>query len=609
VAISGDRRFDHVTFEDESGFDHGTLEADLGVEPVHVSWQRLEPLSLTRGALEVGLAAPVADPLWLLCRQRQFGELTAEDAGTPIDVEVSVDHAPLDRFRPGRGDGGAVRTLDPTGLIEAEAEAELVGRLPDRVRAHAGQHLLRLLRQAGAASIVDAVRLTWAFEASGEDVRRDDPRRAARRAVLAGRFPDADLISADLVDAGTVRGRPSVTLGRISIPAGLRVAVRDAVTAWRDWLDAYLYEPAAESWDASRMAYSFSASAALDDGEIVVTAGDDDSGTIDWYSFDRRPGATLDPSSGRSGTRRICRGIPEPVRYPGMPADRYWEIEDTAVFFGGIEAGPGDLAALALVDFAVQGGTDWFQIPLEVPVGSVVRVVDARVRTTFGDDIAIPPAIRADASGWSAFRLAGDDPEDPLAGAFPLPQTSRHVLAGPPLEEVDLVRDEMSNLAWAIERTVSGTDGEPVRQRDIPPSEPPIALVAEAAEVGLAFRLMSQVADNWHPLVPVVDEPGRGRRRPVLSLELRPMIRPDATGGAELRPGPIGEILSAATDDGRLRIREETIPAEGIRVTRRFEAARTSDGRYLVWVGRSRRIADTVPAAALRFDTSERPAT
>src|SRR4051812_42802910 len=45
-----------------------------------MSWTRLEPRARDNG-LEQGLQARVADPLWLLARQRTFGEFTGEDAG------------------------------------------------------------------------------------------------------------------------------------------------------------------------------------------------------------------------------------------------------------------------------------------------------------------------------------------------------------------------------------------------------------------------------------------------------------------------------------------------------------------------------------------------
>ena len=53
-----------------------------------ITWDRLEPLDQTSD-LRVALGAPIADPLWLLHRQWQLGELDGNDAGTPIAVTVA----------------------------------------------------------------------------------------------------------------------------------------------------------------------------------------------------------------------------------------------------------------------------------------------------------------------------------------------------------------------------------------------------------------------------------------------------------------------------------------------------------------------------------------
>ncbi len=55
--------------------------------PSVVGWSRLEPVPAT-GDLEPGLQAPLADPLWLLARQWQFGELHGDDAGSPVEVRL-----------------------------------------------------------------------------------------------------------------------------------------------------------------------------------------------------------------------------------------------------------------------------------------------------------------------------------------------------------------------------------------------------------------------------------------------------------------------------------------------------------------------------------------
>jgi hypothetical protein len=95
---------------------HGAiLPAAFSTEASLTVWSRLEVLPTTAD-LRPGLQARIADPLWLLGRQWQFGELQGEDAGSPIEVRVSGQAIPLERFLPGplapNGDDPTARARD-----------------------------------------------------------------------------------------------------------------------------------------------------------------------------------------------------------------------------------------------------------------------------------------------------------------------------------------------------------------------------------------------------------------------------------------------------------------------------------------------------------------
>src|SRR5262245_4834400 len=93
------------------------------------SWSRLEPIARDK-SLEAGLEARVHDPLWLLARQRQLGELTADaDLGSAVMATVSAQIAPLNGYRP--GSSGTVAAYDPNATpLEAVVEAEAVRAEP-----------------------------------------------------------------------------------------------------------------------------------------------------------------------------------------------------------------------------------------------------------------------------------------------------------------------------------------------------------------------------------------------------------------------------------------------------------------------------------------------
>ena len=114
------------------------------------SWTRIEPQSIT-GDPGPGLSATVHDPLWLLTRQRQFGEFAGEDAGTPLAVRVDADVAPMSRWQPGDWTATEPQLVlelpdEPLSVcVEREKSSGSVGL---RVRAEAGAALLAALREA-----------------------------------------------------------------------------------------------------------------------------------------------------------------------------------------------------------------------------------------------------------------------------------------------------------------------------------------------------------------------------------------------------------------------------------------------------------------------------
>ena len=184
-------------------------------------------------------------------------------------------------------------------------------------------------------------------------------------------------------------------------------------------------------------------------------------GPIDWSTFDVNTQASLTTTADQSFTSLVEATIPAPVTFPGAPAVRFWEMEDAHVAYGLVPVGPTDLAHLMLIEYASSYGNDWFVVPLTLPVGSVTRINSLIVTDTFGvrslvrpiGDPALPPA-------YFSLWQSGQNP--PLSSAAPkvvtnrffLPPTLSRTIDSAPLEDVLFMRDEMANLAWAIERIV-----------------------------------------------------------------------------------------------------------------------------------------------------------
>ena len=74
-------------------------------QPAITTYNRLD-VRARREEFDRSLRAEVRDPLWMLCRQWQFGEFKGEDGGSAIQAKVQLDTTCLNRF--------AVKTEDPT---------------------------------------------------------------------------------------------------------------------------------------------------------------------------------------------------------------------------------------------------------------------------------------------------------------------------------------------------------------------------------------------------------------------------------------------------------------------------------------------------------------
>jgi hypothetical protein len=193
-------------------------------------------------------------------------------------------------------------------------------------------------------------------------------------------------------------------------------------------------------------------------------------------------------------------------------------------------------------------------------------------------------------SSWRWTELSPRSGKDVVTGApllLLLPATNT-IEQGRPLERVDFRRDEMANLAWAIERVVPGPMGQGLRNTTSLP-EP---LPAPAPGVW-RFELGTQIPRHWYPLVPVRltgDAPAITLRRGLLAQD------PDS----EPQAPPAGELLAPGRP---YYLDEAALPSGGVEVARRWQMTRSSDGRAHLWLGREKR-ASTGPMerTPLEFD-------
>jgi hypothetical protein len=628
-------------------------------DPSATTWSRLEPLP-TSDDVSVGLQAPVADPLWMLARQWQFNELQGEDAGSPVGASLRVLGVPLARLvHP----AGAVPDVAlPLGAppIEALVEQERVLGAHPKLNAQAGQHLMRMLRAANQAAAVDVLVAAYrATIADPADAAADNAGFVWHR-LLDGRCVDAQRLAADLRPVAANDAQTDAFVTALSIAP--TAPVRTVLQQWLRWVDDLALDPRTESgasayWNPQRLEYAFGLRSDGVQPELRVEADEYLDGRLDWDDFVVT--TAIAPGQPIVGAAPIewkpkRRPLPSLARYPGMPADRYWEFEDGQVNFGAIGAAKSDLARLAVLEYALVFGNDWYLLPVTLPVNALYKVAEFSVRDNFGIEVPIPPARNLDGSQWTMFEMTVKS--NPFA---PRPRLNDclflcpalNSLEGPALEHVLMMRDEMANIAWGIEKKVQGTSGEPLDRRfestrlsTTQTLRAPLG-AQPAPGAPLHYTLQTPVAAHWIPFLPVkragatplnwsiqlqrgvvvqhyqVDaqrlaEPRNAEYAAVIErLRHTPFVepKPEQAGLQGFMFHPRGEILrltpanapSLLTTDF-LRLEDEEVPRDGIELKRSFNYARDASGRALLWIGRSKTTGRGEGASGLRFDLVRR---
>ncbi|WP_062302666.1 hypothetical protein [Demequina subtropica] len=571
-------------------------------EPLRI-WSRLEPRA-REGDFASTLAARIADPVFMLGRQWQFGEFAGADAGSAIFATLARQVNPVEMPGAGVDDG-----LDPV-------TERLPIDFPLIVRARLGRTLLSRIDAAvldSGVALEDydpaVYRALFARVYGPLDAEPTDPVAAARdrtapraaraRHALRGRSVDGVRVYLETPPDLTVATLPSELAA--AIPAGQHELVRSVLLAYRAWFEVTYQQPgtgpAASRWEGDQLEYAVSGSVARGASSTVVDAAEHQGGHLDWYSFDQ--GATSPSGAGASAASPVDvrTVIPVPAEYPGMPKPRWWQLEDAAVDLGALSADATDAARIVVSEFALLYGNDWFTIVCRQPVGSVAELQGVIVTDTFGWRTLVKPTVEAagsDWTGWDAFSLAprsSGPSRAPLPQHLYLPKTLPHISDGEPLEQVVFVRDETADMVWAVEQRIPDALGgsrdaaeasRRLRQQLDPQAD---AAPAATAEGALRYILQTEVAENWIPFVPV-HLPGQQRAIQLQRGVMRRTIGPEDT---LIRPAT--SILREGIDEADDRVapyyvHEEEVPRAGVRVQGLLRRARRYDGTPVVWHAR-----------------------
>ena len=589
-------------------------------------WNRLEPRPRTR-SFERALRAEVRDALWMLTKQWQMGEFRGSDAGSPVFAKLQIETTRLTKYQP---DAQPPQLFEYEEPLEAKVERRPLplvqgGRaVALDVRLLMGRQWLSLIKGVGShrAAFIAQYPIVAPDPTKLEDADRcAHPEVWQWFASLAGKAMDGGALYAHLKanPANHAYDGTGITTDHAAIDER---AVRFLV--WFDRLFLQPSEGAGDAWVPDKLEYQFSASAPVPGGEKVYTAENYYQGRLDWYSLDvDATRSTLGAVAGAEVTGLPPDGprtmIPTPVSFAGMPNTRWWSFEDRKTNFGDIDASTTDLAKLLFIEFALVYANDWFVIPYTLPAGAIATIRGFAVKNVFGDRFWIPSADKgaeADWQRWSMFtvNVAGEPGAQADVSLILLPTVPK-IQESAPTENILLVRDEVANMVWGVEKIVPLASGESkpgleAARQTLAFFENHLAAIlggvappeAVPAAAPIRYRVMTTVPENWIPFIPV-HIPGDNRSIQLQRAALPRILEGDPNPAVKVRPRTV--LLREGLDKVPPQpyfVHEEEVPRAGATLLQCFERTRWTGGQVYTWLRVKRQTGRGEGSSGLGFD-------
>lgn len=555
------------------------------IKPVVSNRNRLE--GLPRSAeFEKSLRAEIADPLWLLSRQWQLGEFQGEDAATACQAKILAEEQQPEIIRLKSGVNFKYETQENPLEMQVEQE-KLEPNL--YLRLQMGRHFVKILKQNNLKSYAGLLLKTFPIT---EIINNADKEAVFLGQAVMGSFPDG-LVILEKINSGEyatfIQNEPSVDANDVGPLT--EVVIRN-FTAWF----AQLYNQPIEgqsAWVPENMEYNFELDLPHpEEGKKVSLIADQyASGKLDWVSFDENVrDVNADDGIVEDNLKEVVQTfLPSPLVFGGMPNPRYWQMEENRTDFGKLETGTTGLLSLLVAEYGLTYSNDWFILPYQMKMNTLCEVKGIIVTDVFGQNILIQPTFTDPEMNWhqfAAFRHTERQNKTSARNRFYLPPTLLKLQPGDPIEKINFMRDEMSNMVWAIESTIPSAAGggrdvkinRPRFDQDFVPFDP---------ETKVRYLLGTSVPENWIPFVPVHKSADQQE------IRLQRARIPNAVP-------PFSRILNEQQPVHF--IEEEEVPRSGVILKRQFKRTRWLNGKTKLWVGRTKTTGRGEGWSGLMFD-------
>ena len=564
-------------------------------DPGITAYNRMEPRPRTEN-FERGIRAEIRDPLWMLTRQWQMGELEAEDAGSAIDARILTSNIQIDRIAI---KNNQARPYDNSILMESFIEKEAIP-FTYSLKVQMGQYFLKLHPLALRNKYKTAYFTNYALEKNRADDFKGQTDGLNLYIATADRALDGEKIYSDIIN-----GRLTIT---ITFDGGDVSAINDISTLFKEWFTRQYTQPADKTesaWQSQQLEYKFAVAAPsnANNSQVVLKADQYYNGHLDWYSFDK---AIRDQSLPMDGAEPFINNdkpvsfIPTLPAFKGMPSPRFWEMEDRQIDFGKLNAKTTDQLMLVLAEFGLIYSNDWFVIPYKIPVNTICEIKGLVVTDVFGDRTLIPAAGEGEENDWqhwTMFSISNERLMGEYNRLFFLPATVGNALESEPIEEVNFIRDEMANMVWGIEDIIPDGTGKGINGDEAADKTGVLPPEINDSPAVLRYLLGATVPENWIPFMPV-QKPGSIQQiyfqraaMPKLGVPPKDVIK---AKGVLLNEVPSPYFINP-----------EEIPYAGTVVTRTYQRTRSYNGETAIWIGRKRTTGRGKGNSKLRFDQAE----
>lgn len=594
--------------------------------PSITTFDRLEGRPRTQ-SFDRALRAEVRDALWMLTKQWQMGEFEGSDAGSPAFTKLQVDTTRLTKYRP---DAQATQLFENDVPLEAKVERRPLPMgsasrpLSLDIRLLMGRQWLALIKGIGAyeSDYITAYGITAPDPTKASDADRcAHPEVWQMYAAVAGKLMDGAALYAYLLADPAHHAYDG-----IPVIAAQQPLIDDKVARFKAWFNRQFLQPPPsgdDAWVPPQLEYQFAVSApmpAAPGTEKVYVADAYYQGRLDWYSLDidGSANAALPAVAGSENTglpaSSIQTVIPIPASFSGMPNTRWWSFEDQKTNFGDISASTTDLAKLLFMEFALVYSNDWFVIPYTLPAGSVATVRGMVVTDVFGQRFWIPSADQgpdADWQRWSLFTINVHNNPGAADTSLLLLPTVPKIQESPPTEEIMLVRDEVANMVWGVEKTIPLATGDSRRGQEaarqtlayftsLVAAGP--AVPAPAAVAAVRYQLMDTVPENWIPFIPVHKD-GSNRETQLQRAAMPRIIEGDPAPALPVQPRTV--LLREGLDQSPpvpYFVFEEEVSRAGARLTQSYQRTRWIDGTVHTWLRVRKQTGRGEGSSGLAFD-------